>query len=251
MSLASRLALVTGAGGGIGKAICRVLSNEGCSVIGTRSHDEKKEDILSACSNLKDFKDQRHGSFQVNVAKAEDVKSLYAQVLEEFGRPPDIIVNNAGIVTDGYLLKMKDEDWDRVIDVNLKGTHLITKHGSQALKRANIGGSIVNISSVIGRIGNIGQTNYAASKGGVIAFTKSAAKEFARFDIRVNCVCPGFINTPMTENVPENLKQMALLAIPMRRQGEPEDIAEVVGFLASSKAKYMTGAIVDVNGGMI
>nr|ADD38052.1 Estradiol 17-beta-dehydrogenase 8 [Lepeophtheirus salmonis] len=249
MSLVSRLALVTGAAGGISQSICRVLSREGCSVIGTRMNTEKEDVVLSAC--VHDLKDQKHASYTVDVSNAGEVKTLFSDVLKEYGRPPDIIVNNAGIVKDGYLLKMKDEDFDKVIDVNLKGTYLMTKHASQAMKRAQKAGSIVNISSVVGKTGNVGQTNYSASKGGVISFTKSAAKELAKFHIRVNCICPGFIDTPMTKDLPEHVKQMVLFAIPLGCYGEPEDIAETVAFLASSKAKYITGTSVDVNGGML
>merc|ERR1711881_725976 len=185
-----------------------------------------------------------------DVSQSDSVKSCFQQVLDHYKRPPDIIVNSAGITKDGFLLRMKEEDFDKVISVNLKGTFLVTQAGASLMKDKSLPGSIVNIASVAARTGNLGQANYTASKAGVIGFTKTAAKELGRFGIRVNVILPGFIKTPMTDVVPDKVKTGILSQIPLGDFGDPIDIAEATAFLACERSKYITGASFDVNGGM-
>merc|ERR1712080_469511 len=185
-----------------------------------------------------------------DVSSKDSVSDCFKQILDKYKRAPDIIVNSAGITKDGFMLRMKEEDFDQVIDVNLKGTFLVTQAAASLMKEQKLTGSIVNIASIVGRTGNIGQANYTASKAGVIGFTKTAAKELGMFGIRVNVILPGFIKTPMTDVVPEKVKAGILASVPLGDFGDPEDIADVVAFLASSRSKYITGASLDVNGGL-
>merc|ERR1711973_180210 len=192
-----------------------------------------------------------HLSLTTDVSKAESVSESFKQILDKYKRPPDIIVNSAGITKDGFMLRMKEEDFDKVIDVNLKGTFLVTQAASSFMKEKNVSGSIVNNASVVARTGNIGQANYTASKARVIGFTKTAAKELGKFNIRVNVILPGFIKTPMTDVVPDKLKEAFVTQIPLGDFGDPIDIAGVTSFLASNRSKYITGASFDVNGGLV
>jgi len=243
MVLSGRLALVTGGGRGIGRAVCQVLARDNAQVVVT-------DLSLDTCQDtVKDLKSGDHMGLATDVSQADSVKDCFAQVLDKYKRAPDIIVNSAGITKDGFMLRMKEEDFDKVIDVNLKGTFLVTQTAATLMKDQNLPGSIVNIASIVGRTGNIGQANYTASKAGVVGFTKTAAKELGKFGIRVNVILPGFIKTPMTDVVPDKVKVKVLSQIPLGYMGDPVDIGEVAGFLASNRSKYITGASIDVNGG--
>merc|ERR1711962_613287 len=170
------------------------------------------------------LKPEDHFSVISDVSRKDSVNDCFKQILDKYKRAPDIIVNSAGITKDGFLLRMKEEDFDRVISVNLKGTYLVTQAGASLMKDQRLTGSIVNIASIVGRTGNIGQANYTASKAGVVGFTKTAAKELGKFGIRVNVILPGFIKTPMTDVVPEKLKAGILSSVPLGSFGQPEDI---------------------------
>merc|ERR1719433_1254478 len=197
-----------------------------------------------------DLRPDDHYSVATDVSQSDSVSESFQRVLEKYKRPPDIIVNSAGITKEDFLLRMKEEDFDQVIDVNLKGTFLVTQTAASLMKEQKLAGSIVNIASIVGRTGNIGQANYTASKAGVIGFTKTAAKELGKFGIRVNVILPGFIKTPMTDVVPDKVKMSFISQIPLGDFGDPLDIAEVSSFLASTRSKYITGASFDVNGGL-
>jgi 3-oxoacyl-[acyl-carrier protein] reductase len=185
----------------------------------------------------------------VNVGNGESVTACIAEVMKVFGRV-DIMVNNAGITKDGLLVRMSDDDWDAVLQVNLKGTFLFTRAVAKVMMKQR-SGAIVNIASVIGLIGNAGQCNYAASKAGVIALTKSTAKELASRGVRVNAIAPGFISSKMTDALSQDVRDQMLKAIPLACFGTPEDIAKAVTFLASEEASYVTGQTLSVNGGMV
>jgi 3-oxoacyl-[acyl-carrier protein] reductase len=241
-----RVALVTGAGRGIGRAIAIRLAREDAKVaILYRSNDtaagETAELAQGAGGECKTFKG--------NIASPEDVEALVNDVSEAFG-PVEILVNNAGIRQDNILLRMKDAEFDEVLDTNLKGAYLCTRAFLRGMVRARWG-RIVNISSVVGLIGNAGQANYAASKAGLIGFTKSVAREVANRGITANAVAPGFVQTELTEELPGNIKEQILGQIPTGRFGEAEEIAEVVSFLASDTAAYITGQTITVDGGMV
>lgn len=243
--LSGRLAVVTGAGSGIGRAVCRVFASEGATVIGADMNEKGMEETLAM---IKDTGD--HQSFQCDVSSSASVNNLLDKIKEKYSSAPQVAVNSAGITRDRTMMKLTEEDFDKVVNVNLKGTWLINKAVGKAMLTDKVPGSIVNISSLVGKTGNIGQTNYAASKAGVIGITKSMAKEMGKFNIRVNEVLPGFIETPMTETVPENLMQMTKLLIPLGRLGNPEEIANTCAFLASDKSSYITGATIEVTGGL-
>merc|ERR1712183_510581 len=244
MVLSGRLALVTGGGRGIGRAVCQVLARDNARVAVTDLN-------MEACTaTQQSLRPDEHLSVVSDVSSKESVGACFQLILEKYKRAPDIIVNSAGITKDGFMLRMKEEDFDKVIDVNLKGTFLVTQAAASLMKEQQLAGSIVNIASIVGKTGNIGQANYTASKAGVIGFTKTAAKELGRFGIRVNVILPGFIKTPMTDVVPDKVKVGILSQIPLGDFGDPIDIAEAVAFLACERSKYITGASFDVNGGM-
>ncbi|CAC5395968.1 HSD17B8 [Mytilus coruscus] len=244
--LAGRLALVTGAGSGIGQAICQAFAKEGALVA---MADVNKDGVHHVHETLKSISEGNHHPFTVDVSSSASVATLLTDIRDRYMAVPTIAVNSAGITRDTYMLKMKEEMWDEVINVNLKGTYLLNKAVSQGHCREQIKWWIhhqfINV-----LVGNVGQTNYGASKAGVIGFTKSAAKELAKFNIRVNAILPGFIKTPMTEKVPEHLMQITQMLIPMTKLGEPEDIADACVFLASDKSRYITGATLEVSGGL-
>merc|ERR1712209_54210 len=245
MVLSGRLALVTGGGSGIGRAVCQILARDNARVVVAdlnMDHCRETQNTL---------RDDDHLSVVSDVSQSESVNDCFKQILDKYKQAPDIIVNSAGITRDGYMLRMKEEDFDKVIDVNLKGTFLVTQAGSSLMKDQQLSGSIVNIASIVARTGNIGQANYTASKAGVIGFTKTAAKELGKFGIRVNVILPGFIKTPMTDVVPDKVKEAFVSQIPLGEFGLPVDIAEVAAFLASSRSKYITAASLDVNGGLV
>lgn len=241
-----KTALVTGASRGIGRAIALALASKGFAVAlnYAGSHDAAeavKKEIEAAGG--KAF------TVQGDVSKSEDVDRIFKTVKDEFGGL-DVLVNNAGINRDALLIRMKESNWDDVISTDLKSDFLTTKAAAAMMMRKRKG-SIINISSVVGIMGNIGQANYAAAKAGVIGLTKACAKEMAARNIRVNVVAPGFIETAMTDGIPEKIREGMIASIPMGRMGQPEDIARAVCFLASDDASYITGQVLVVDGGLV
>lgn len=241
-----KTALVTGASRGIGRAIALALASKGFAVAlnYAGSHD-------AAEAVKKEIEDAGGKAFTVqgDVSKSEDVDRIFKTVKDEFGGL-DVLVNNAGINRDALLIRMKESNWDDVIATDLKSDFLTTKAAAAMMMRKRKG-SIINISSVVGIMGNIGQANYAAAKAGVIGLTKACAKEMAARNIRVNAVAPGFIETAMTDGIPEKIREGMIASIPMGRMGQPEDIARVVCFLASDDASYITGQVLVVDGGLV
>ena len=246
MRFEDKTAIVTGAGRGIGHAIALRLASEGArvaSVSRTEANAKKTADEINASRT------DAARAYAVDVSDHVAVQKVGAQILEDFGHL-DILVNNAGVTRDGLAVRMSIEDWDMVINTNLRGAFNFT----QAIVRAMIkqrSGRIINITSVIGLIGNAGQTNYAASKAGLIGLTKSLARELASRNITVNAVAPGFITTDMTEALSEELKKNITGKIPLTRIGQPNDVANAVAFLASGEANYITGQVLAVDGGMV
>ena len=245
MRLEGKYALVTGGNRGIGKALALRLADEGASVAVCASRS-----IESANTVAEEIRTRGRKAIAVagDVSVADQVDALVKQVLDAFGTV-DILVNNPGITRDNLLMRMKENDWDAVLNVNLKGAFLCTKALTRTMMKAR-SGRIINLSSVVGLMGNAGQANYSASKAGLLGFTKSAAKELAPRGITVNAVCPGFIPTDMTDAMPEQAKETLLEMIPMGRLGSVEDIAGAVAFLASDDAAYITGQEIVVDGGM-
>lgn len=246
MLLDGKAALVTGASRGIGRAIALRLASEGAKVAINFAGNQK------AAEEVKSEIEANGGEailVQANVADPVAVEAMFAKVVEAFGTV-DILVNNAGITRDGLLLRMKDEDFEAVIDTNLKGVFYCTKAAAKLMMKKR-SGRIVNMSSVVGLIGNAGQTNYAASKAGVLGFSKSAAKELAARGITVNMVAPGFIDTDMTAVLADKVKEAMVKEIPLRRMGRPEDVANAVLFLVSDCSSYITGQVINVDGGMV
>ncbi len=238
-------ALVTGASRGIGRSIAIQLAEEGYNVaVNYAGNREKAEAVVEEVK----AKGVESLAIQANVANGDEVKAMIKEVVNQFGTV-DVLVNNAGITRDNLLMRMKESEWDDVIDTNLKGVfNCIQKVTPQMLRQKS--GSIINLSSVVGAVGNPGQGNYVATKAGVIGLTKSAAKELASRNITVNAVAPGFIVSDMTDALSDDLKDQMLQQIPLARFGEDTDIANTVIFLASDKAKYITGQTIHVNGGM-
>ncbi|MGL5270824.1 MAG: 3-oxoacyl-[acyl-carrier-protein] reductase [Selenomonadaceae bacterium] len=246
MLLDGKVALVTGASRGIGRAVAIALAKAGALVAVNYAGNVK------AAEEVQQIITQAGGKailVQGDVAQAEVVDEMMKTVMDEFGRI-DILVNNAGITRDGLLMRMKESDWDAVIDTNLKGIFHCTKAAAKHMMKAR-SGRIINMTSVVGLIGNAGQTNYAAAKAGVTGFSKSAAKELASRGITVNMVAPGFIDTDMTAVLPEKVREEMVKGIPMGRMGTPEEVAEAVLFLASDQASYITGQIINLDGGMV
>ena len=241
----SKVAIVTGASKGIGAAIALQLAQEGYQlVINYNGNQQKAEAVKVLCEKY-----QTSIVVQADVSKSEDAKSLCDTALETFGRI-DVLVNNAGITKDNLLLRMSESDFDDVLSTNLKGTFLMCKNVSKIMMKQR-SGSIINISSVVGITGNAGQANYAASKAGIIGLTKSLAKEFASRNIRVNAVAPGFIQSDMTDKLDQEIIANLSAQIPMKRLGDPQDIANTVAFLVSEKSSYLTGQVICVDGGMV
>jgi 3-oxoacyl-[acyl-carrier protein] reductase len=244
-ALQDKIAIVTGAGQGIGQAIAVRLAQEGAEVIVS---DINLQGVKQTASQIRQM-DRKSLALKVDVANFEDVQAMVQKSTEEFG-PVDILVNNAGVTKDNLLVRMTQQQWDWVISVNLKGTFNCTKAVAPHMMR-NRYGRIINIASVIGLVGNAGQANYAASKAGIIGLTKSAAKELGSRGITVNAVAPGYIQTEMTERLPEQAKETFLKTIPLRRPGLPQDVAGVIVFLASDDASYITGQVINIDGGMV
>ncbi|EOB8025292.1 TPA: 3-oxoacyl-[acyl-carrier-protein] reductase [Staphylococcus aureus] len=241
----TKSALVTGASRGIGLSIALQLAEEGYNVAVNYAGSKEKAEAV-----VEEIKAKGVDSFaiQANVADADEVKAMIKEVVSQFGSL-DVLVNNAGITRDNLLMRMKEQEWDDVIDTNLKGVfNCIQKATPQMLRQRS--GAIINLSSVVGAVGNPGQANYVATKAGVIGLTKSAARELASRGITVNAVAPGFIVSDMTDALSDELKEQMLTQIPLARFGQDTDIANTVAFLASDKAKYITGQTIHVNGGM-
>lgn len=240
--MTQRIALVTGASRGIGQAIAKRLANEGYLVIGTATSEK-------GAAAVNDYLQELGGAGRVlNVQDAEQINQLFDSIEKEFGNV-QVLVNNAGITQDGLLMRMDDNAWERVLDVNLTSVFRTSKRAIKGMMKARQG-RIINITSVVAAMGNAGQTNYTASKAGIEGFTRSLAREIGSRQITVNCVAPGFIDTDMTSELNEALIQSMLNTVPLARLGKPEDIAAAVNFLASEEAGYITGTVLDVNGGM-
>lgn len=239
-SLAGKVALVTGASRGIGKAIASELAAAGTTVIGTATSQ-------GGADNISGYLGKGHGMV-LNVTDPDSIQACVKAIQDQFGAP-QILVNNAGITRDNIALRMKDDEWDDVIETNLSSIYRVTKACIKGMTKARWG-RVINISSVVGAMGNAGQSNYAAAKAGLEGYTRSLAREFGSRNITVNAVAPGFIDTDMTRELPEEHKAMMLTQIPLSRLGKPEEISAVCSFLASDGAAYITGATIPVNGGM-
>lgn len=246
MLLDGQVVLVTGGSRGIGRAVALACAREGAHVVINYAGNVKAaQSVVEEISDM----GRKCLAVQADVSKAADVERLVEESLADFGKI-DVLVNNAGITRDGLLMRMKEEDWDAVLETNLKGIYLCTKAVTKGMMKQR-SGRIINMTSVVGVMGNTGQANYAAAKAGVIGFTKSMAKELASRNINVNAVAPGFIHSDMTSVLPENVQKAMTDAIPLARMGEPEEVADAVLFLASKASRYITGQVLHVDGGMV
>ena len=245
MRLDGKVAIITGGNSGIGKATALLFAKEGAKVVITARREKQlqkvSEEILAMGGNVL--------AVASDISNPAECTKVVNETLEKFGKL-DILVNNAGITKDGLILRMKDQDFDDVLNVNLKGTFNTTKFVSQVMFKQKHG-KIVNISSVVGLIGNAGQSNYSASKAGVIGFSKSVAKELASRNININVVAPGYIDTDMTKSLPDRVKEEILKSIPMKKMGNPKEVANLVLFLSSNLSDYITGQVINVDGGMV
>ncbi len=240
-----KTAVITGGAQGIGKEISKRFTRANANIVIIDISKEKLDQTIKELANER----TKVKAYQVDITDAEKLDIVVNEIKSEFSSI-DILVNNAGITRDALLLRMKEQDWDAVIDVNLKGTFLCTQKFARIMMKQR-SGKIINIASIIGQIGNPGQANYAASKAGIIAFTKSVAKELASRNINVNAVAPGFIKTEMTDKLPAEIVEKYKAKIPLDRFGIPEDVAEIVLFLASEQANYITGETINVDGGIV
>ncbi len=243
--LEGKVAIVTGGARGIGRAICERLSAEGAQL----AIVDIMLDVAQQTASEFAAQGITARAYAANVAKFEDAEATVAAVVKDFGKV-DILVNNAGITKDNLMLRMTDAEWDAVLAVNLKGTFNFTKAVVRPMMKQRAG-KIVNIASVVGRMGNIGQANYSASKAGVIALAKTTAKEFASRNIQCNAVAPGFIETSMTANLSQEVRDFFMMVVPAKRGGKPEDVANVVYFLCSPDSDYVTGQVINCDGGML
>lgn len=239
-----KTAFISGASRGIGEAIAITLSKEYNIVLNYANSEASAKEVLSKLD-----KTGQHKMIKCDVSNSEEVKAMMDVIVKEYGSI-DVLVNNAGITKDNLLLRMSEEEFDDVIRINLKGTYNCIRHVARIMMKQR-SGKIVNMASVVGLVGNMGQANYAASKGGVIAMSKAVAKELAPRGINVNAVAPGFIQTAMTDKLSEDVQQAAKASIPMQHFGSVEDVANVVKFLCSEDAKYITGQVIAVDGGMV
>lgn len=240
--LKDKVAIVTGGTSGIGLQIAKRFAEQGAKVAVIGTNLERGEIAAKMCGSESAF-------YRLDVSNHEEVKVVIKQILDHFGKI-DILVNNAGITRDQLLIKMTEEDWDQVMDINLKSCYNVTHCCIRSMMR-NRSGKIINVGSVVGLTGNPAQCNYAASKAGMIGFTKALAKEIAVRNINVNCICPGFIETPMTEVMTDAQREMTLASIPFGRMGTPDDIANAALFLASDLSGYVTGTVLPIDGGMV
>jgi len=245
MELKGKIAVVTGSAGGIGATIAKEFAKRGASVV------ISDLDETGGNQTVQDIKSNGSEALWIkaNVSKSEDANNLVEKTLEKFDCL-DILVNNAGITRDNLLMRMSEEEWDSVIAVNLKGTYNCIRAATKTFMKQR-SGNIINIASVVGQMGNAGQANYSASKAGVIGLTKTVAKELATRNVRVNAIAPGFIDTAMTKKLSESAKESLLSLIPLKRLGQPEDVAKTAVFLASEESAYITGQIINVDGGMV
>jgi 3-oxoacyl-[acyl-carrier protein] reductase len=237
--LKGKVVLVTGGTRGIGRAIAERFKDVGAVVYITGTNEERTKAVAEEIGV---------NGVKMDVTDREEVKRVVSEILEKEGQI-DILINNAGITKDTLFMRMKDEDWDSVIDTNLNGVYNVTRAVVPAMVKKR-SGNVINISSVVGFTGNVGQVNYSATKSALIGFTKSLAKELGGRGIRVNCIAPGYITTDMTEKIPAKIKEELLKSIPLKREGEPREIADVCLFLASNMASYITGTVIHVNGGL-
>jgi 3-oxoacyl-[acyl-carrier protein] reductase len=245
MDLTGKIAVITGSARGIGKTIAERLASAGASVV----ISDVMEDAAKATADEFNSRGFEAIAIKADVSNINDTTKLINDTIKRFGKI-DIVVNNAGITRDTLLIRMSESDWDAVIDVNLKGAFLVSQAAAKVMIKQR-SGKIVNISSVIGRMGNAGQTNYSASKAGLIGFTKSVAKELASRGITVNAIAPGFIKSEMTDKMAEAAKEKIFNLIPLKRLGTPEDVASVTAFLVSDDAAYITGQVIGVDGGLL
>ena len=239
--LKKRNIIVTGASGGIGSSIVKILSENGANLLATGTKIEKLEELKSKFKNIKILK--------FDISQKDQIEQFIENASKELGGNLDCIVNNAGITQDNLAIRMSLDEWTKVLDINLTSTFLFCKFGIKKMLK-NKAGKIINITSVVGHTGNLGQSNYTASKAGIIAMSKSLAIEYAKKNINVNCISPGFIQTAMTDKIDEKFKEIIISKIPAARMGEPEDVANAVLFLASDLSNYINGETLHVNGGM-
>jgi len=233
--------IVTGASGGIGNSIIKKLSEAGANILASGTRIEKLEELKKNFEKIKILK--------FDISQSDKIEEFIENATKELGGSLDVIVNNAGITQDNLAIRMNLEEWQKVIDINLTSTFLMSKFAIKKMLK-NKSGKIVNIASVVGHTGNFGQANYTASKAGIIAMSKSLALEYAKKNININCISPGFIKTAMTEKIDEKFKEVIISKIPSARLGEPEDIANAVLFLSSDQSSYINGETLHVNGGM-
>ena len=240
-SLKNKNIIVTGASGGIGNSIVQKLHENGANVLATGTRNEKLEELKAKFNNIKTLK--------FDISEHEKIEEFINNATDELGGSLDCIINNAGITKDNLTIRMSLEEWMKVIDINLTSTFFMCKYSIKKMLK-NKSGKIINITSVVGHTGNVGQANYTASKAGIVAMSKSLAIEYAKKNINVNCISPGFINTAMTDQIDEKYKEAILAKIPSNRLGKPEDIANAVIFLSSDQSDYINGETMHVNGGM-
>ena len=245
MELQNKVALVTGGAQGIGKTISEELVRNGAHVVLGDVNLEGAQATAEAINN----NGGSASAVKIDVSNPAEVKQVFDSILKD-KKPIDIMINNAGITRDGLMIRMKEADWDRVLNINLKGTFLCSQQAAKQMMKQK-SGAIVNIASIVGVMGNFGQANYSASKAGVIGLTKTLAREVAPRGIRVNAVAPGFIDTEMTRVLDESVRQSLIEQIPMAKLGLPEDVARCVAFLVSDRSSYITGQVINVNGGML
>ena len=240
-NLKNKNIIVTGASGGIGNSIVEKLYDNGANILATGTKLEKLEKLKQNFKNIKILK--------FDISQHEKIEEFINNATEELGGSLDCIINNAGITKDNLTIRMSLEEWSKVIDVNLTSTFLMSKYSIKKMLK-NKSGKIINITSVVGHTGNVGQANYTASKAGIVAMSKSLAIEYAKKSINVNCISPGFISTAMTDQIDEKFKETIIAKIPSNRLGKPEDIANAVAFLSSDQSDYINGETMHVNGGM-
>jgi len=240
-SLKNRNIIVTGASGGIGNSIVEKLNQNGANILATGTRIEKLEELKKKFNNIKIIK--------FDISQHEKIEEFIENATKELGGSLDCIVNNAGITKDNLTIRMSLEEWSKVININLTSTFLMCKYSIKKMLK-NKSGKIINITSVVGHTGNVGQANYTASKAGIVAMSKSLAIEYAKKNINVNCISPGFISTAMTDQIDEKFKETIIAKIPSNRLGKPEDIANAVNFLSSDQSDYINGETLHVNGGM-